>query len=711
MMINKIIELIASAVKISTKQVENTIALLDEGATIPFIARYRKERTGSLDEVVVSAIADQYTKLQELEKRKATILSTIEEQKKLTPELKLKIEQCFELNILEDIYLPYKPKRRTKATIAREKGLEPLAKQLMSCRLGDPEREGHRFVKGDVKNVDEALAGARDIIAEWVSENSVTRDMVRTAYSRSAVLTSKVAKGKTEEAAKYKDYFEWDEPLKRSPSHRFLAMQRGQNEGLLKLSIDIDQEEQCDRLDRFYTRGAQNECSNHISTAVKDSLKRLICPSLETEFTNSSKARADEEAIQVFGNNLKQLLLASPLGQKNVLAIDPGFRTGCKVVCLDAQGNLKKNTTIYPHPPQKNTTESAEMISQLVLDHSIDAIAIGDGTAGRETEQFINGLGFEDVDVFMVNEDGASIYSASKIARDEFPDDDITVRGAVSIGRRLMDPLAELVKIDAKSIGVGQYQHDVDQKKLQQELDRVVESAVNQVGVNLNTASKHLLLYVSGLGPQLADNIVKYRAEHGAFTSRRQLLKVPRMGAKAYEQSAGFLRIPQAENVLDQTAVHPESYGIVQTICKDKQCTVDALVQNGPMRKSIQLEKYITKDVGLPTLVDIMKELEKPGRDPRSKIEVFRFSEGFSSIDDLHEGVTVNGIVTNVTKFGAFVDFGIKENGLIHVSEMANRFISDPSQVVSLREHVRVKIISIDRQRRRIQLSIKQADQ
>lgn len=706
----KIYQLVASKVNIALHQVKNTIMLLKEGATIPFISRYRKEMTGSLDEVQIADIQREYTYFIELEKRKQTIIKTISEQGALTPELQKKIEDTFDATVLEDIYLPYKPKRRTRATIAREKGLEPLAKIIMGQFEWNIEKRAESFVSDDVKDVEEALAGARDIIAEWVSENPRARDIIRNVFKREAVIESKVVKSKEADAQKYRDYFNWTEPLSRCPSHRFLAIKRAEKEEFVKVSVSIDEENVAEKLDGLFLRG-NTSCSNQVKMAVKDSVKRLIAPSIETEFTNMTKEKADIESIRVFGENLRQLLLAPPLGQKRVLGIDPGFRTGCKIVCLDEHGNLLHNETIYPHPPQHEVREAAKKLSTLVETYKIEAIAIGNGTAGRETEQFIKYLHFDhDLTVFSVNEDGASIYSASKTARDEFPNYDVTVRGAVSIGRRLMDPLAELVKIEPKSIGVGQYQHDVDQKLLQQNLDGIVESCVNMVGVNLNTASKHLLTYISGLGPQLAQNIVDYRKEHGGFTSRKQLMEVPRMGAKAFEQSAGFLRIPGAKNPLDNSAVHPESYYIVEKMASDLNCDVSSLINSEQITKQIELTKYVSDKVGLPTLTDILKELAKPGRDPREKIKVLSFDENLKSIEDLRTGMVVPGIITNITRFGAFVDIGIKENGLIHVSEMANKYIDDPGKVVKLNQHVKVKIIEVDLVRKRIQLSMKQAD-
>ena len=699
-------KMIATALNIAVRQVENTLSLLNGGATIPFISRYRKEATGGLDEVQIGEIKERYDKLTDIAKRKETILKTIEEQGKLTAELKKRIEACWDAMELEDIYLPYKPKRKTRAEAARQKGLEPLATILLMQRENHLSARVRTFINKEVKDEEEALKGARDIIAEQVSEDERSRNQLRNQFSRQAIITSKVVKGKEEEAAKYKDYFDFSEPLKRCTSHRLLAIRRGEAEGLLKVSISPDDEECTERLERSYVRG-NNECSQHVKEAVRDAYKRLLKPSIETEFAALSKEKADEEAIRVFAGNLRQLLLAPPLGQKRVMGIDPGYRTGCKVVCLDAQGNLLHNETIYPHPPKSEHSISARKLTKLVEQYAIEAIAIGNGTASRETEAFVTSQRYDrKLQVFVVSEDGASIYSASKIAREEFPEYDVTVRGAVSIGRRLMDPLAELVKIEAKSIGVGQYQHDVDQTALKKSLDMTVESCVNSVGVNLNTASRHLLTYVSGLGPTLAQNIVDYRAENGAFTSRKQLMKVPRMGAKAFEQCAGFLRIPGAKNPLDNSAVHPESYAVVESIAKDMKCSVEDLIKNKELRDQIDIKKYVTDQVGLPTLTDIMAELEKPGRDPRQAIQVFEFDKNVKTIDDLKEGMVLPGIVTNITNFGCFVDVGIKENGLVHISQICREFVSDPTTVVSIHQHVQVKVVSIDRERKRIGLTM-----
>ena len=699
-------KMIASALNIAERQVENTLSLLNGGATIPFISRYRKEATGGLDEVQIGEIKERYDKLSEIAKRKETILKTIEEQGKLTADLKKRIDACWDATELEDIYLPYKPKRKTRAEVARQKGLEPLATILMMQRENNLSSRVRTFIKGEVKDEEDALKGARDIIAEQVSEDERSRNQIRNQFSRQAIITSKVVKGKEEEAAKYKDYFDFSEPLKRCTSHRLLAIRRGEAEGLLKVSISPNDEECTERLERSYVRG-NNECSRQVQEAVRDAYKRLLKPSIETEFAALSKEKADEEAIRVFAGNLRQLLLAPPLGQKRVMGIDPGYRTGCKIVCLDSQGNLLHNETIYPHPPKSEHGASARKLTKLVEQYQVEAIAIGNGTASRETEAFVTNQRYDrKLQVFVVSEDGASIYSASKIAREEFPEYDVTVRGAVSIGRRLMDPLAELVKIEAKSIGVGQYQHDVDQTALKKSLDMTVESCVNSVGVNLNTASRHLLTYISGLGPTLAQNIVDYRAENGAFTSRKELMKVPRMGAKAFEQCAGFLRIPDAKNPLDNSAVHPESYAVVEHIAKDMKCSVEDLIKNKEIRSQIDIQKYVTDKVGLPTLTDIMEELEKPGRDPRQAIKVFEFDKNVKTIDDLKEGMVLPGIVTNITNFGCFVDVGIKENGLVHVSQLCRQFVSDPTTVVSIHQHVQVKVIGIDWGRKRISMTM-----
>ncbi len=703
-------QMIATALKLPVHRVENTLKLLQGGATIPFISRYRKEATGGLDEVQIGDIHTRYEKLCELAKRKETVLSTIEEQGKLTDTLRERISNCWDATELEDIYLPFKPKRKTRAEAARQKGLEPLAMLLLMQRENNLSARVRQFVKGDVKDEEDALKGARDIIAEQVNEDERARNLIRNQFNRQAMITSKAVKGKEKEEAalKYRDYFDFSEPLKKCTSHRLLAIRRGEAEGILKVSITPDDESACtERLERQYVHG-KGECSAQVAEAVNDAYKRLLKPAIETEFSALSKEKADEEAIRVFAENLRQLLLAPPLGQKRTMGIDPGYRTGCKVVCLDAQGTLLHNEAIYPHPPKSETALAGRKLVKLVEQYKIEAIAIGNGTASRETERFVTSQRYDrEVQVFVVSEDGASIYSASKIARDEFPEYDVTVRGAVSIGRRLMDPLAELVKIDAKSIGVGQYQHDVDQSKLKASLDQTVESCVNLVGVNVNTASKHLLTYVSGLGPTLAQNIVDYRTENGAFHSRKELLKVPRMGAKAFEQCAGFLRIPQADNPLDNSAVHPESYAIVEKMAKDLKCSVADLIKNKELRSQIDIKNYVTDTVGLPTLTDILQELDKPGRDPRQKIQVFEFDKNVQTIDDLREGMELPGIINNITNFGCFVDIGIKENGLVHISQLADKFVSDPTTVVSMHQHVRVRVLSIDHERKRIQLTMK----
>ena len=700
-------DLIAKVLQLPLPQVRNTIGLLESGATIPFISRYRKERTGGLNEVQITDIKNQLDKLTELKARKDTILNALEKQEKLTPELKARIEASWDSNEIEDIYLPYKPKRVTRAEMARKKGLEPLAKLIAAQR--EPFLSGRvpAFVQGEVKDEEDALSGARDIIAEWVNENERTRNQVRFAF-RQAVISAKVIKGKEEEGAKYRNYFQFEEKLSRCQSHRLLAVRRGEEEGILRVSIAPAADDAC--LESLYRQYKRNNgaCWEQFQLAIDDAYKRLLKPSIESEFAKSSKQKADEEAIRVFADNLRQLLLAPPLGQKRVLGIDPGYRTGCKVVCLDAQGNLLHNETIYPHPP-KNERKKAEIkIQHLVEAYNIDAISIGNGTASRETEEFITNIRYtRPVKVFVVSEDGASVYSASAVARAEFPEYDVTVRGAVSIGRRLMDPLAELVKIDPKSIGVGQYQHAVDQALLKKSLDQTVESCVNLVGVNVNTASKELLTYISGLGPVLAQNIVQYRAENGPFDSRKDLKKVPRLGEKAFEQCAGFLRIPNGSNPLDNSAVHPESYPVVEKMAADLHCTVGELMKRKELKQQICLEQYQTDEIGMPTLQDIMKELDKPGRDPRSEIQEFSFNPDIHTIDDLQEGMVLPGIVTNITNFGCFVDVGIKENGLVHISELADRFVSNPAEVVSIHQHVQVRVLSIDTARKRVQLSMK----
>jgi uncharacterized protein len=705
-----IISLISKSLNLSAKNVESTVKLIDEGATIPFISRYRKEATGGLDEVQISKIKDLSEKFLELEKRKEFILKSISEQEKLTPDLEKQISESWDSTELEDIYLPFKPKRQTRAEKARKKGLEGLAKWLMSQQSGSVSSKASEFINEEVKDEEDALQGARDIIAEWVNEDANTRQIVRNIFSRVAVITSKVISGKEEEGEKYADYFDFSAPLARCPSHRILAIRRGESEGFLRVSISVDEDKCLERLVPCYAKN-NTEAADHVEDAVVDAYKRLLKPSIETEFAALSKEKADESAISVFADNLRQLLLAPPLGQQRILGIDPGYRTGCKLVCLDQQGNLLHNETIYPHPPQNEYSKAGNKVVKLVSTYKIDAIAIGNGTASRETERFITNLRYEkEVKVFVVSESGASVYSASKIAREEFPNYDVTVRGAVSIGRRLSDPLAELVKIDPKSIGVGQYQHDVDQNKLKKALDQTVESCVNLVGVNLNTASKHLLTYVSGLGDTLAQNIIDYRSENGPFRSRSELKKVPRLGPKAFEQSAGFLRIPDSTNPLDNSAVHPESYPIVEKMAKDLNTSVKELINNKPLIDSIEIDRYKTDSVGEETLTDILLELEKPGRDPRSKVQLLEFDPNIRTINDLKEGMILPGIVTNITNFGCFVDVGIKENGLVHISEMANHFISNPGEVVSLHQHLNVKVLSVDLERKRIQLSLKGVD-
>lgn len=702
-----IISLISKSLQLTSNSVENTVKLLQEGASIPFISRYRKEVTGGLDEVAIENIKALNDKFKELQKRKELILSTIAEQEKLTPELKEKIESTWNGIELEDIYLPYRPKRQTRAEVARKKGLEELAKWLIKQPSTSPTEKALFFINNEVKDIDDALKGASDIIAEWVNEDVCARQDVRSIFEREAEITSKIIKGKEKEGEKYKDYFDFSAPLSRCPSHRLLAIRRGEAEDFLRVVISPDDEKCVSRLiQRFVINST--EAAHYVEEAVKDGYKRLMKPSMETEFANSSKEKADEAAILVFAENMRQLLLAPPLGQKRVLGVDPGFKSGCKVVCLDELGNLLHNETIYPHPPRNEYSKAGNKVVKLTSTYKIDAIAIGNGTASRETERFITNLRYEtNVQVFVVSENGASVYSASKIAREEFPDYDVTVRGAVSIGRRLCDPLAELVKIDPKSVGVGQYQHDVDQNKLKKSLDQTVENCVNLVGVNLNTASKHLLMYVSGLGETLAQNIVNYRATKGAFSSRKELMKVPRLGAKSFEQCAGFLRIPDAENILDNSAVHPESYHVVSTMAKDLNSSIKELINDKSLRQKIDLSKYISDNIGLATLTDIMDELEKPGRDPRTKVLVFEFSEQVRTIEDLNEGMMLPGIVTNITNFGCFVDVGIKENGLVHISELADKFISNPADIVSLHQHVEVKVLSVDKHRKRIQLSMK----
>lgn len=697
----------ASALSLHERQVARTLELLCNGATIPFVSRYRKEATGGLDEVQIAAIKQVYDKLTDLWKRKETILASIDAQGKLTAELEQRIGNCWDATELEDVYLPFKPKRRTRAEMARQKGLEPLALLIAGQRETKIHKKAEQFLNEQVGTVDEAIAGASDILAEQFNENERCRNIVRQQFRRQAVITSKVIKGKEEEGTKYRDYFDFSEPLKRCSSHRLLALRRGEAEGVLRVSITPVDNDCTDAMERILIR-SNGECADIIKHSIADGYKRLLKPSIENEFAALSKQKADEEAIRVFAQNLHQLLLAPPLGQKRVMGIDPGFRTGCKVVCLDAQGNLLHNEAIFPHPPRNEFAQAQRKLQKLVEQYDIQAIAIGNGTAGRETENLVQSIRFDrHVDAYSVSEDGASVYSASAIAREEFPDYDVTVRGAVSIGRRLMDPLAELVKIDPKSIGVGQYQHDVDQAKLKDTLNRTVESCVNSVGVDLNTASRQLLTYVSGLGPQLAQNIVDYRTEHGAFSTRKELLEVQRMGAKAFEQCAGFLRIRGGNNPLDNTSVHPERYVLVERMAKDAGTTVEELIRNKALRESISLEKYVTDDCGLPTLNDIMAELDKPGRDPRSKIKVFAFDPNVRTIDDLTEGMVLPGIISNITNFGCFVDIGLHEKGLVHISQMADRYISDPNEVVSLHQQVEVRVLQIDKERNRIALTLK----
>ena len=697
---------IAQQLQLREKQVAATVQLLEAGATVPFISRYRKEATSGLNEVEVAQVKRLHEQALEIAHRRDYILQTIEQQGKLTEALRTRIADCWDATLLEDLYLPFKPKRKTRAEAARKRGLEPLADQLLLNVKATPEEMARPFVKGEVENIDDALQGARDIVAERMNEDERTRQTVRRQFERKGTIGSKVVKAKEAEAGKYRDYFDWSEPLRRCTSHRLLAMRRGEAEGYLRVSIVPEEEEECvDRIARPYLRPG-SKAGKQIELAAADAYKRLLRPAIETEFAGSSKLRADEEAIRVFAGNLRQLLLAAPLGQRRILAIDPGFRTGCKVVCLDAQGNLLHNETIFPHPPQNQYARAGFKLNALVEQYKIEAIAIGNGTAGRETEELVKSLHLKQVDVFLVSEDGASVYSASKVAREEFPDYDVTVRGAVSIGRRLADPLAELVKIDPKAIGVGQYQHDVDQAELRRSLDETVEHCVNTVGVNLNTASKHLLTYVSGLGPALAQNIVDYRAAHGPFASRKELLRVPRLGAKAFEQCAGFLRIPGAANPLDNTAVHPERYALVEQMARDAGSQVADLVANPALRQGLHLEQYCTAEVGMPTLNDIMDELAKPGRDPRGKAQVFSFAENLHSLDDLREGMEIPGVVTNITKFGCFVDMGIKVKGLIHVSQLADHFVKDPAEVVHIQQKVTVRVLDIDDERQRVALKL-----
>lgn len=706
---NSFESIISKELNISEKSVKATIKLLEDGATIPFISRYRKEVTGSLDEVAIRDIQLRNNELKELVKRKEYILETIESANALTPELKAKIDGTFESSVLEDLFLPYKPKRRTKASIARERGLEPLAKYIMSQSSSDIEMRAQRFVVKDVSTIDDAISGALDIIAEWISESEVARQIVRTAYNRSSVISSHIVKGKENEAENYLNYKEYSQPLSKCTSYRYLAIKRGEDEGVLKVSLSVNDDDVLERLRRvFVKRTATMQSAELVETAIKDGYKRLLRPSIETEIYGMAKVKADDKAIETFAENLRQLLLAPPLGHKRVLGIDPGYRTGCKVVCLDEQGNLLHNDVIYPCQPKCDIKGASRKVSNLVEAYKIDAIAVGNGTASRETERFLQNIHFpHKVQVFVVNESGASIYSASKVARDEFPDKDVTVRGAVSIGRRLIDPLAELVKIEPKSIGVGQYQHDVDQAKLKDALDYTVESCVNSVGINLNTASVQLLSYVSGVGPLLASNIVKYRKENGDFKSRHDLMNVPRMGAKSFQQCAGFLRIPGAECELDNTAVHPESYYLISRMADDLHCTIPQLIADKKLQKSIDLSRYVDENVGLPTLNDIMLELEKPGRDPRSTIKVMAFDDSIKSIEDVKSGMILNGIVNNITDFGVFVDIGVKESGLVHISQLCDYYISSPLEIVSIHQHVKVKVLDVDLSRKRISLTMK----
>lgn len=706
-----IFSIISSELSISERQVANTVALLDDGCTIPFISRYRKERTGGLDETQVEAIFKRNEYYNELQARKTTILAAIEKQGKLTPELESVIRNTWNLNDLEDIYLPYKPKRRTRAAVAREKGLEPLAKIIFAQKSIDVYAEAKKYLNDDVKTVEDAIAGASDINAELISEDKSARERVRRMFEQEAVITSKVVKSKMEEAEKYRDYFDFSQRLSTCPSHRILAMRRGESEGFLRVDISPDEEHSLKQLKYLFIHG-KGQCSDLLTETIADAYSRLIKPSIETEFASSSKEKADITAIDVFAANLRQLLMTPPLGKKRILGIDPGYRTGCKLVCIDTEGNLLHNDNIYPHKPQEQTALAMKKLSSMVSAYKIDAIAIGNGTASRETEYFVKRIHFDrPVQVFVVSEDGASVYSTSSVAREEFPQYDVTVRGAVSIARRLMDPLAELVKIEPKSIGVGQYQHDVDQKLLKDSLDRVVVSVVNNVGVNLNTATKHLLNYVSGLGPVLAQNIVDYRAEHGAFTNRKQLLDVTRLGNKAFEQCAGFLRISDGDNPLDNTAVHPESYPVVAKIAKDCKLTTAELVEKPEVLDAVDLSKYVTDQIGMPSLLDIVAELKKKGRNPRGVIKVLEFDKNIHRIDDLEEGMILPGIVTNITNFGAFVDFGIKENGLVHVSQISEKRNESPTEVLKLHQYVMVKVVSVDKERKRIQLTMKGVEQ
>ncbi len=707
----KHVEILCTDLSLHKRQVQNTMILIDEGATVPFISRYRKEMTDSMNEVQVEAVKVNYEKLKAVDARRTAIIQSIEEQGKMTDELRAKLEETYEMNVLEDLYLPYKPKRKTRATIAREKGLEPLANLIADQRTGSLREKAKEFLNEQVLTIEDALQGARDIIAEEISENITVRNSVRNIFSQEAIIGTSVVEEKKDEGLKYKDYFEFKEPLNKCVSHRLLAMMRAMEEGVLRVSIATDESKTIENIENLVIKPeACLEAKEQYKLATADSYKRLISPSIETEFFNSSKEKADEEAIKVFAVNLRQLLLSPPLGKKRVLALDPGFRTGCKVACLDAYGNLIHHDAIFPNPPQSEVAKASMKLISLISEYKIDVIAVGNGTAGRETEAFIKQYikPYTKIEVFTVDEDGASIYSASAVAREEFPEQDITVRGAVSIGRRLIDPLSELVKIDPKSIGVGQYQHDVSQTKLKESLDSIVVSCVNSVGVNLNTASKYLLRYVSGIGENLAQNIVEFRKNNGNFYSREELRKVSRLGEKTFEQCAGFLRVPESKNPLDNSAVHPESYEIVEKMARDLNVSVSELMKNKELQKKIDLNKYVTKNVGLPTLQDILKELEKPGLDPRNQIENFEFSDSIRVFEDLHEGMVLQGIVTNITNFGVFVDIGIKENGLIHISHLSNKYVANPADFVKLQQKVKVKIIGIEKDRRRIQLSMKE---
>lgn len=700
-----IVKIVSERLNIASDKVKNTIELLDGGATVPFIARYRKEATGSLDEVVIGEIKELCEKLRALMLRKETIVATIEEQGKLTPELKRRIDACFDATELEDIYLPYRPKRRTRATIARERGLEPLADLIFAQKGGNVKGVAVKYINKDVPTADDAIAGACDIIAERVAEDETARTAVRRLFARRGVIVSKVVKGKEADGIKYSDYYEWSEPVARVTSHRLLAMMRGEEEGFLRLSVTVEADEAVEQLNRRFVN-RYSPMREYVEAAVADGYKRLLAPSIENETKSGAKQRADDEAIAVFAENLRQLLLSSPLGQKRVLAIDPGFRTGCKVVVLDAQGNLLTHTVIYPHQPQNDREGAARIITKLVHDYSIEAYAIGNGTAGRETEDFVRGLGLSP-ELFSVNEDGASVYSASPVAREEFPTEDVTVRGAVSIGRRLMDPLSELVKIEPRSIGVGQYQHSVDQTKLKERLDIVVESCVNKVGVNVNTATKQILTHISGLGPALAENIVRYRAENGEFRTRKELLKVPRLGNKAFEQAAGFLRVVGGDELLDSTAVHPESYSVVSRMAKDAGVSLERFITDEGVRKGVKLADYVNEKIGMPTLVDIMEALNKRGLDPRESAKAFSFDPNIHSVEDLRVGMLLPGLVSNITAFGAFVNIGVHQDGLVHISQLSDKFVSSPSNVVKLGQQVMVKVIEVDLKRKRISLSMK----